>query len=141
MNGFACNVVGSSGGRKIARPQIPVKCNDNPALCVKGAKQPLLWANSGGNIAYSENQDFPNKPQYTAKWGFNINGAQNDIFTGETIAAGDEISVAPSQPVGNPNAPVDPRVVVMTETRTITSTITVTQAWGAPTPRARKYRA
>ncbi|KAF8460521.1 hypothetical protein BDZ91DRAFT_664316 [Kalaharituber pfeilii] len=75
MNGFDCNVT-NPGRRGLKRPAPARYCGGNPQSCVKGAKQPLYWANERPNIAYHGRDKLP---AYQNSWGFK-DGAQNDIF-------------------------------------------------------------
>lgn len=75
MNGFDCTVK-NPGKRALKKPQVPKECSGRPNQCVKGAKQPLYWANERANIAFTGRDKLPS---YKPQWGFK-NGAQNDIF-------------------------------------------------------------
>ncbi|KAI5797814.1 hypothetical protein EDC01DRAFT_744311 [Geopyxis carbonaria] len=72
MTGFACNVEGGGSGT-LAPPQPPVRCEGGTG-CVKGAKQPLYWANDGGNLD-GQAISYDAKPAYNDNWGF-PDGAQ-----------------------------------------------------------------
>ena len=72
MNGFRCNV---SGGTTGSIP-VPVKPRKN---AIRGATQPMYWANSNSNVADSISYD--SKPSYNSKWGWK-NGAQTAAFSG-----------------------------------------------------------
>ncbi|KAF9013078.1 hypothetical protein BDQ17DRAFT_1204170, partial [Cyathus striatus] len=96
MQGFKCKVVGQTGSAKLAAATPPVWCEDDPARCVKGAKQVssisvfvdfrlrrlyfmIFWKQQEGNdIEVSGNSDLsgrPRVPTYNAKLGFS-----NSVF-------------------------------------------------------------
>jgi hypothetical protein len=52
MNGFDCRIT-NPGNRQLDTPKVPVECNTNKNNCVKGAKQPMYWANKDGNVKFS----------------------------------------------------------------------------------------
>ncbi|THU83384.1 hypothetical protein K435DRAFT_784205 [Dendrothele bispora CBS 962.96] len=85
MNGFKCNVTGSTSDVPLAKPQIPRRCgsdpsfnrqNSIPANCTYGAKQPFYWFQKEVNNMF-EGTFAP--PFYTDLYNF-IDGAQDDIF-------------------------------------------------------------
>ena len=52
MNGFKCNVTGSTSDVALAKPQVPRRCGEDPDYgkpdaapgnCTYGAKQPFYW--------------------------------------------------------------------------------------------------
>ena len=52
MNGFKCNITGSTSNVALAKPQVPRRCGADPANgkpnaapgnCTYGAKQPFYW--------------------------------------------------------------------------------------------------
>ena len=52
MNGFKCNITGSTSTVPLAKPQVPRRCGADPAFnkadavpgnCTYGAKQPFYW--------------------------------------------------------------------------------------------------
>lgn len=70
MNGFQCNITGSTSNIPLATPQLPVDCTGDESKCVKGAKQPLFWqgaVNDQWNIADYEGM-IP--PAYNMDWGY-----------------------------------------------------------------------
>ena len=75
MQGHKCIVTRSTSTRKLAVAKSPVYCEDNPAKCVKGAKQMIFYQQLDGNNV----QNPPKMPTYNARMGFS-DGAQNDIF-------------------------------------------------------------
>ncbi|KAH4029569.1 hypothetical protein HBI56_131270 [Parastagonospora nodorum] len=77
MQGFKCNVTGASPTAKpLAKAQVPVYCENEPAKCVKGAKQMLAWHQATGNNIETAQGVTPN---YNQKCGW-AEGAQKDIF-------------------------------------------------------------
>jgi hypothetical protein len=60
MNGFKCNVTGSTSNVALARPQVPRRCGADPDFqkldavpgnCTYGAKQPFYWFQAEANNA------------------------------------------------------------------------------------------
>lgn len=58
MNGFKCNVTGSTSNVALAKPQVPRRCGADPDFnkadavpgnCTYGAKQPFYWFQSERN--------------------------------------------------------------------------------------------
>jgi hypothetical protein len=63
MNGFQCNITGTTSTVPIAKPQIPRRCGadptnlnttartfkDTPGNCTYGAKQPFYWFQAEDN--------------------------------------------------------------------------------------------
>jgi hypothetical protein len=58
MNGFRCNVTGSTSDVALAKPQIPRRCGADPqngkmqaspGNCTYGAKQPFYWFQNQSN--------------------------------------------------------------------------------------------
>lgn len=43
MQGFKCNVTGSTSTKTLAPAQVPVYCGDDSSKCVQGAKQMLAF--------------------------------------------------------------------------------------------------
>ena len=77
MQGFKCSVTGASPTAKpLAKAQVPVYCENEPAKCVKGAKQMLAWHQASGNNIETAQGVTPN---YNQKCGW-AEGAQKDIF-------------------------------------------------------------
>ncbi|KAH8100774.1 hypothetical protein BXZ70DRAFT_971902 [Cristinia sonorae] len=85
MNGFKCNVTGSTSDVPLARPQVPRRCGadpDNnvaqatPGNCTYGAKQPFYWFQAERN---NMNEDTYAPPFYNDLYNFK-DGAQDDIF-------------------------------------------------------------
>lgn len=91
MTGFECNVTGATSTAAIGKPTPPKYCPNGG--CVLGPKQPMYWANDNSNIVFSG--DYYQKPSYNSKWGFS-NGAQDDIFTGETASTTFITSIRPA---------------------------------------------
>jgi hypothetical protein len=75
MQGFKCSVTGSSSKRKVAAGKPPAYCENDPAKCVKGAKQMVYYYQKDGNNVVNA----PKPPMYNQVMGFS-EGAQNDIF-------------------------------------------------------------
>ena len=79
MQGFKCTVTGATATHALA-PAVPAAyCKDEPAKCVKGAKQMIVF-----NQAEGDNVPVPREarsPGYNAECGF-FPGAQKDIFVG-----------------------------------------------------------
>ncbi|KAF8471114.1 hypothetical protein BDZ91DRAFT_677604 [Kalaharituber pfeilii] len=105
MNGFDCSVE-NPGDRVLAKPVPPKECREGMGVeCVRGAKQPMYWANEGANVEYHGPE---RKPAYLDYWGF-PDGAQNDIFEPEQEPpAPDPIGEAPMQPAPAPPLEQDP---------------------------------
>ncbi|CAL1716077.1 unnamed protein product [Somion occarium] len=85
MNGFRCNVTGSTSSVPIAKPQVARRCGDDPdngimratpGNCTYGAKQPLYWFQREQNNMF---EDTYAPPFYLDLYNFK-DGAQNDIF-------------------------------------------------------------
>ncbi|KAI0709939.1 hypothetical protein C8Q76DRAFT_85190 [Earliella scabrosa] len=85
MNGFKCNVTGSTSDVALAKPQVPRRCGEDPDYgkpdaapgnCTYGAKQPFYWFQAERNNMF-EGEYAP--PFYTDLYNFK-DGAQNDIF-------------------------------------------------------------
>ncbi|TFK35612.1 hypothetical protein BDQ12DRAFT_635058 [Crucibulum laeve] len=85
MNGFKCNVTGSTSTVPVAKSQVPRRCGadtDNqklqsaPGNCTYGAKQPFYWFNLERNNMF-EGAFSP--PVYNDLYNF-LDGAQDDIF-------------------------------------------------------------
>ncbi|PPQ83501.1 hypothetical protein CVT25_006991 [Psilocybe cyanescens] len=85
MNGFKCNVTGSTSNSAVAKSKLPRRCGsdlpnqklqDVPANCTYGAKQPFYWFNNELNNMF-EGTFSP--PVYNDLYNF-ADGAQDDIF-------------------------------------------------------------
>ncbi|KAF5341365.1 hypothetical protein D9758_012288 [Tetrapyrgos nigripes] len=91
MNGFKCNITGSTSNVALAKPEVPRRCgsdpsfngsfnrvklNTAPANCTYGAKQPFYWFQKEGNNMF---EDTYGPPIYTDLYNF-LDGAQDDIF-------------------------------------------------------------
>jgi len=85
MNGFKCNITGSTSIVPVARSKVPRRCGADPtnnklqsapANCTYGAKQPFYWFNLEHNNMF-EGAFSP--PVYNDIYNF-LDGAQNDIF-------------------------------------------------------------
>jgi len=76
MQGFKCNVTGSTSTKTVAPAKPPTYCGDG-SPCVTGAKQMIAYNQaSGSNVESPKNGDWVN---YGENWGFK-DGPQNDIF-------------------------------------------------------------
>nr|VWO99737.1 N/A [Ganoderma boninense] len=85
MNGFRCNITGSTSDVPLAKAQVPRRCGADPTNgkpdavpgnCTYGAKQPFYW------FQLEENNMFEgtySPPEYTDVYNFE-DGAQDDIF-------------------------------------------------------------
>lgn len=69
MNGFRCNVTGSTSNVALATPQLPRRCgidttnkvtNPTPGNCTYGAKHPFYWFQAEQNNASCNNPYNPN---------------------------------------------------------------------------------
>ena len=58
MNGFRCNITGSTSAVPLAKPKVPRRCGADPAFdkpdaspgnCTYGAKQPFYWFQKEAN--------------------------------------------------------------------------------------------
>ncbi|TBU33608.1 hypothetical protein BD311DRAFT_748979 [Dichomitus squalens] len=85
MNGFKCNITGSTSNVALAQPQVPRRCgadptngkpNAAPGNCTYGAKQPFYWFQTERNNMFEGTYS---PPFYTDLYNFK-DGAQNDIF-------------------------------------------------------------
>ncbi|EJF64694.1 hypothetical protein BD309DRAFT_569379 [Dichomitus squalens] len=85
MNGYRCNVTGSTSKVSLAEPKLPRRCGADPQFgkphavpgnCTYGAKQPFYWFQFERNNMF-EGTYAP--PFYTDLYNFK-DGAQNDIF-------------------------------------------------------------
>ncbi|KAJ6580574.1 hypothetical protein DFH09DRAFT_1146147 [Mycena vulgaris] len=85
MNGFKCNVTGTTSDVALAAPKVPRRCGADtsagkphaaPGNCTYGAKQPLYWFQAERNNMF-EGTFSP--PFYTDLYEFR-DGAQDDIF-------------------------------------------------------------
>ncbi|KAI0648942.1 hypothetical protein C8Q79DRAFT_948006 [Trametes meyenii] len=84
MNGFKCNITGSTSDVPLAKPQLPRRCGadpDNkkpaaPGNCTYGAKQPFYWFQKERNNMFEGTYS---PPFYTDLYNFK-DGAQDDIF-------------------------------------------------------------
>ncbi|KAH9847529.1 hypothetical protein C2E23DRAFT_848249 [Lenzites betulinus] len=85
MNGFKCNITGSSSNTPLAKPQVPRRCGADPDFgkpdaapgnCTYGAKQPLYWFQAERNNMF-EGTYAP--PFYLDLYNFK-DGSQDDIF-------------------------------------------------------------
>lgn len=76
MNGFRCNVTGSTSDIPLAKPEVPKRCTGDFSQCNQGAQQPMYWWQAERNNMDNGQYD---PPFYLEEWGF-ANGAQNGIF-------------------------------------------------------------
>lgn len=85
MNGFKCNVTGSTSSVPLATSKVARRCGADPANkrmqsvpgnCTYGAKTPFYWFNNERNNMF-EGSFSP--PVYNDLYNF-LDGAQNDIF-------------------------------------------------------------
>ncbi|KAJ2924869.1 hypothetical protein H1R20_g12243, partial [Candolleomyces eurysporus] len=104
MNGFRCNVTGSTSTVPLAKSQVARRCGsdpengklqDVPGNCTYGAKQPFYWLQAERNNVF-EGEHSP--PVYNDRYNF-LDGAQNDIFEGFYDSIPDPAPNAPL-PVG-----------------------------------------
>jgi len=101
MNGFKCNVTGSTSTAPVAQSKVARRCgvdpknkkpHSAPGNCTYGAKTPYYWFNLERNNMF-EGTFSP--PVYNDLYNF-LDGAQNDIFVDSYV----------SIPTPAPNAPV-----------------------------------
>ena len=74
MEGFRCNVTGSTSNIPVARGKPAVWCEGEPSKCTKGAKQLIAWNQLSGNNIEVEGFDLSGhhkSPGYGHKCGFN----------------------------------------------------------------------
>ncbi|OBZ72040.1 Tubulin beta-2 chain [Grifola frondosa] len=85
MNGFKCNITGSTSNVALAQPQVPRRCGADPDFgkpeaspgnCTYGAKQPFYWFQQEQNNMF-EGTYAP--PFYLDLYNFK-DGSQDDIF-------------------------------------------------------------
>ena len=68
-----CNVTNVNSPKVIGTPQPPVWCQDDPANCVSGPKQLIVWNQAEGNNIVVEGYDLsgsPKSPGYNSKCGW-----------------------------------------------------------------------
>ncbi|PSR74247.1 hypothetical protein PHLCEN_2v9991 [Hermanssonia centrifuga] len=108
MNGFRCNVTGSTSSVALAEPQVARRCGADPANgkmqaapgnCTYGAKQPFYWFQQERNNMF-EGTYAP--PRYLDMYNFK-DGSQDDIF---------QDSYPNGLPVPSPNSTVVPTPVL-----------------------------
>ncbi|KAF7977165.1 hypothetical protein HWV62_4595 [Athelia sp. TMB] len=106
MNGFKCNVTGSTSEVALAQPQIPRRCGADPddgkadavpGNCTYGAKQPFYWFQAEENTMF---EDAFHPPFYLDLYNF-LDGAQNDIFVDSYVG---------TLPTPGPNQTVIPQL-------------------------------
>ncbi|KAJ7116550.1 hypothetical protein C8R44DRAFT_739251 [Mycena epipterygia] len=116
MNGFKCNVTGTTSTVPIAAPKVPRRCGSDsangkwhaaPGNCTYGAKQPLYWFQQERNNMF-EGTYAP--PFYTDLYEFR-DGAQDDIFEDSYAFLPDPSPTAPL-PVLNTTSPTSSRTPV-----------------------------
>ncbi|KAA1467126.1 hypothetical protein DENSPDRAFT_792244 [Dentipellis sp. KUC8613] len=85
MNGFRCNVTGSTSNVPLAEAQVPRRCGADPQRnkaepapgnCTYGAKQPFYWFQKERNNMFEGTYS---PPFYLDLYNF-LDGAQDDIF-------------------------------------------------------------
>ncbi|PIL29836.1 transporter [Ganoderma sinense ZZ0214-1] len=85
MNGFRCNITGSTSDVPLATAQVPRRCGADaangkpdavPGNCTYGAKQPFYWFQAEDNNMFEGTYS---PPEYTDLYNFQ-DGAQDDIF-------------------------------------------------------------
>jgi len=91
MNGFKCNVTGSTSTVPVAQSKLARRCGADPkngkphsapGNCTYGAKQPYYWFNLERNNMFEGNFS---PPVYNDLYNF-LDGAQNDIFNDSYIS-------------------------------------------------------
>ncbi|KDQ15932.1 hypothetical protein BOTBODRAFT_65213 [Botryobasidium botryosum FD-172 SS1] len=98
MNGFQCNVSGSTSNVPISRPNLARRCGAEPKIgkpadisnCTVGAKQPFYWFQAERNNMF---EDPSAPPFYTDLYGFS-DGSQDDIFEDSPSVAAAAIPVS-----------------------------------------------
>jgi len=94
MNGFKCNVTGSTSNFSVAQSKVPRRCGADPtngkmqaapANCTYGAKTPFYWFNLEQNNMFEGNFS---PPVYNDQYNF-LDGAQNDIFVDSYLSIPD----------------------------------------------------
>lgn len=100
MNGFKCNVTGSTSNVPLAKPRVARRCGvdkenrklqSSPANCTFGAKSPFYWFNLEGNNVF-EGAFSP--PVYNDLYNF-LDGPQDDIFEDSYLSLPDPAPNAP----------------------------------------------
>lgn len=94
MNGFKCNVTGSTSNVPLAKPKVARRCGadpDNkklesvPANCTYGAKAPFYWFQTERNNVFEGNFS---PPVYNDLYNFQ-DGSQDDIFADSYLSIPD----------------------------------------------------
>ncbi|KDR78641.1 hypothetical protein GALMADRAFT_223898 [Galerina marginata CBS 339.88] len=94
MNGFKCNITGSTSTAPVAKSQLARRCGADPpnqklqaapANCTYGAKTPFYWFNLERNNMF-EGTFSP--PVYNDRYNF-LDGAQDDIFADSYVSIPD----------------------------------------------------
>ncbi|KIP08019.1 hypothetical protein PHLGIDRAFT_117567 [Phlebiopsis gigantea 11061_1 CR5-6] len=116
MNGFRCNVTGSTSNIAVAQSQLARRCGADPdsgqpeaapGNCTYGAKQPFYWLQQERNNMF---EGYYSPPFYTDLYNFE-DGAQDDIFLDSytiTPSPGANSTIVPtlnSQPTGVSSSP------------------------------------
>lgn len=101
MNGFKCNITGSTSPTPLAKPKVARRCGkdpqndkieDFPGNCTYGAKAPFYWFNKERNNMF---EGFYSPPHYNDLYNFR-DGPQDDIFEDSYL----------SLPIPSPDAPL-----------------------------------
>ncbi|EKM57794.1 uncharacterized protein PHACADRAFT_251644 [Phanerochaete carnosa HHB-10118-sp] len=137
MNGFRCNVTGSTSNVALAKSQVPRRCGADPANgkmqadpgnCTYGAKQPFYWFQLEQNNMFEGTYS---PPRYLDMYNF-PDGAQFDIF---------ENSYPNGIPPPGPNSTVVPTPVPFntaapsaTSAPSLSSTASITSTTGSSQP-------
>lgn len=125
MNGFRCNITGSTSDVPLAAPKVARRCGtdpDNsktfsaPGNCTYGAKQPLYWLQAERNNVF-EGDHSP--PVYNDRYNF-LDGAQDDIFIDsyESIPDPSPVAALPIRANLGVNDNQGPAVVVTSQSST-----------------------
>ncbi|GBE89992.1 hypothetical protein SCP_1800140 [Sparassis crispa] len=114
MNGFRCNITGSTSSVALATSQVARRCGADPANgkpnaapgnCTYGAKQPLYWFQAEDNNMFEGTYS---PPFYNDLYNL-VDGSQNDIFAdsypGGILPPSANSTVVPTPYLGNAGAP------------------------------------
>ncbi|PPQ95450.1 hypothetical protein CVT26_008469 [Gymnopilus dilepis] len=100
MNGFRCNVTGSTSNFPVAQSKVARRCGADPtngkmqaapANCTYGAKTPFYWFNLERNNMFEGTYS---PPVYNDLYNF-LDGAQDDIFVDSYLSIPDPAPNAP----------------------------------------------
>ncbi|KAF9550173.1 hypothetical protein CPC08DRAFT_648002 [Agrocybe pediades] len=128
MNGFKCNVTGSTSTVPVAQSKVPRRCGADipnqkleasPSNCTYGAKTPFYWFNNERN---NMPEGTYSPPVYNDLYNF-LDGAQDDIFEDSYTNVPPPSPNAPMPVLGNLDASFSPFFAALGDNSTIGSTV------------------